>query len=135
MKRHIFILSIIAALAFASCESDNYYYYDPHYSPHSNDGDVSINGTVYGIDSMQFMYDVRVDIIYDYGMYDFDSVFTDSSGKFSFLYDYDRHRNDEIRFVCKPSDTTHAELDTIMEMTGRDISSGSFSVLFVLDTL
>lgn len=133
MKRHIFIFSIIVALAFVSCESDYYYY--PHYPPHSNNDVVNINGTVYGIDSMQPMYNVRVDIIYDYGIFGFDSVFTDSSGKFSFLYDYNWHRNDIIRFVCKPSDTIHAKLDTIMKMNGRDISSGSFSVSFVLDTL
>jgi hypothetical protein len=134
MKRHIFLLSIVTLLAFASCESDNYYYYDP-YIPSSGGGNVNIEGAVYGIDSMQPLKDVRVDIVFGYGMHDFDSAFTDTTGAFSYIYDYQYYKNSEIRFVCKPSDTLHAELDTILEMNGRDISSGLFTVSFVLDTL
>ena len=134
MKRYIFLLPLIALLVFASCESDNYYYYDPYVSHNSGD-DVYIEGTVYGIDSMQPLEDVRVDIVFGYGPHDFDSAFTDTVGIFSYIYDYHYYQNEEIRFVCKPTDSTHAELDTIMEMNGRDISSGSFSVMFVLDTL
>lgn len=134
MKRSLFLLSFITLLAFASCESDNYYYYDP-YVPNSGGGNVSIEGNVFGIDSLQALNNVRVDIVFGYGMYDFDSVFTDTNGAFSYVYNYNSHQNEEIRFVCMPSDTIHAELDTTLEMSGRDISRGLFSVSFILDTL
>jgi len=121
MKRSIFVFLSAALLIFVSCESDNYYSFDPYIS-HNSDEDINIEGIVYGIDSMQTLKDVRVDIVYGYGLHDFDSVFTDTSGEFSYIYDYGYYQNEEIRFVCKPTDSTHAELDTIMEISGRDIS-------------
>lgn len=134
MKPSIFFLLISIALFLNSCETDNYYYYDP-YNPNTSSESINIKGQVVGIDSLEALSNVQVNIFFSTSYNSFDSVFTDTNANFSYLYNYSNYSNKEIRFVCKANDSTHVDLDSTIEMSGRDISSGLFNVYFILDTL
>ena len=134
MKHSIFFILISIALFISSCETDNYYYYDP-YSPNTSSENINIKGVIVGIDSLEALSNVQVNIFFSTSYNSFDSVYTDTNAYFNYLYNYSSSSDKEIRFVCKANDSIHVDLDTILEMSGRDLSSGLFNVHFILDTL
>lgn len=131
MKTVIFSVALLSLLVTSCMPDDNDYYYSrPNY--HSN-SEINLKGTVVGIDSLQAMDSVKIQMVFPEWPYDTIIRYSNACGSFAYLYNY--NGNEEFELWGSANDTLHQDYHSHFTFNGRDVTAGHFDFSIVLDTL